>query len=351
MKKIMSKSLTLLLSAALIAAMVSCGKSEDAATTAGENEPESAAENTSDAEGESDNGSSQDQGDSAAADNNSESSSEKDAEDGPGNWTASGNYIDDNDNNLIIYATSVEDGYDKDGYGIMLILGDVIYGGDMTETAKSLTGTVTGYSGDTTDELSLDITVKAEGEGMLMTTADGEEYHFVVDETDYAAMAGDMLPYFQYNQLYGDERFDPVDAACYDYLAFEAEQDYDPNNAMIPLVTVVGIDDTDADDVLIYGDYWLWEFTKEDDKLIAISGGHRPGIIHAQRFGEDETAIYSGLSLDEALTDDDAKGLFGDYYDAYIAVSSDDRARKEKMDQVLSDYVESNGLEVSGWDY
>ena len=155
------------------------------------------------------------------------------------------------------------------------------------------------------------------------------------------------LPYFQYNDIYGLNGFDPVEAAAYDYLAFEAEKNYDPDHAMIPYVKVVGMDDSKPEDVLLYGDYWLWEFEKKGDVLAAVSGGHRPGVIHMERFGEGDTAVYSALSMDEALTDDENEKVFGKYYEEYQKIASDDKTRDAGIEKVLADYVKTNQLDVT----
>ena len=265
----------------------------------------------------------------------------------PGTWSLAGNFIDGSENHLVIYETSVEDGYPKDGYGAMVLMGEGMYSGDLDEQDGSLTGTVSEYNDDGTPGAGMDITLTVQGEGVLMKTGDGAEYSFAPDDTDYTAAAGDMLPYFQYNDIYGTDGFDAVEAAAYDYLAFDAEKDYEPSHVMLPCVTVVDVDETNPEDVLIYGDYWLWECAKEEDTLVAVAGGHRPGVIHAQRFGEGETAIYSAVSFDEALTDKDLEPLFGERYDAYSKVSSDSKATEEKTAKVAADYVRTNGLELT----
>lgn len=198
-----------------------------------------------------------------------------------------------------------------------------------------------------TPDEEMEVTLTQEGEQVLMKTGDGTEYRFDRDKTDYTALSGDMLPYFQYNQIYGDNSFDSVAAAAYDFLAFEKEKDYDPNHVMLPYVEVVDMDESNPQDVLVYGDYYLWEYEKQDDTLVAVSGGHCPGIIHMERFGEGETAIYSALSMDEAFTDDDAVTLFGERLEQYQAVASHPEVLEPKMAQVIADYVSANGLAVT----
>ena len=125
---------------------------------------------------------------------------------------------------------------------------------------------------------------------------------FKPDDTDYSDP--NFLPMFSYNQVLADIGFDPLQAAAYDYLSFDYMKDYDVSNAVIPYVQIVDIDETNGDDVLLYGDYYVWEFAREDDTLVAVSGGHCPGIIHLERFGDaGEGASYSPKgTMDEAVT-------------------------------------------------
>ena len=51
----------------------------------------------------------------------------------------------------------------------------------------------------------------------------------------------DALASFRYNEIYGIKGSDPVEAAAYDYLAFDAVKDSDPNHAVIPYVKVISI--------------------------------------------------------------------------------------------------------------
>ena len=265
-------------------------------------------------------------------------------------WSAEGKFIDDSADHLLLYHMRIEDGYDEEGWSVTVILGDVMYGGMLQEEEGSISGMIGSYEEDMTPGAEFMITLTEEDGQVFMQTEDGEEYRFSPDETDYTEGV-EILPYFQYNQLYGMEGFDAVEAAAYDYLSFEKESDYAPEDVMIPYVNIIGIDESDPEDVLLYGDYYLWEFEKEDDTLVAIAGGHCPGIIHAQRFGDegDEIAIYSATGMEEAFTDDDAETLFGDYFDAYQSVSSDQEKRDEGLAQVIADYVSANALNITGY--
>ena len=179
------------------------------------------------------------------------------------------------------------------------------------------------------------------------TEADGTETVLKEDETDYAALNENVLPLFSYNTLYSFEGYDSMEAAAYDYLSFDYDMECDGENVIIPYVDILGADDTNADDVLVYGNYYLWQYTKNEDTIEAVSGGSYPGVIHMEMIGDKDNALYSANSFDEGLTDEDTKEIMGDYYDAYIEANSDQEKIEAEIAQVLADYVSANNLQIT----
>ena len=220
--------------------------------------------------------------------------------------------------------------------------------GSKTESGQ---GPAVSSTGETTEAAapaedsggSTETAAPAEGSNESTATSSTEA---PADETDYSNV--DILPMFSYNQVLADSGFKPLEAAAYDHLAFDQIKEYDFSHVLIPYVRIVDVDESDPEDVLLYGDYWLWEFERQGDTLVAVSGGHCPGIIHLERFGEGEGAAYSPKgTMDEALTDADTKSLFGEYYEHYVTISSDDQTRNAEVAQIISDYVAVNGLDIT----
>lgn len=262
-------------------------------------------------------------------------------------WSSQGAFIDEKENHIFLYYTTVADGYPNDAWTVTALFGEKFYGGEMQEQDGVLTGVVTNYDENSNPVEDMKITLREDSGNVIFIGEDGSESVYAPDNTDYAAMAGEMLPMFSYNSLYAFEEPDNLAAAAYDYLAFDYKFDSEAANVVIPYVDIVGVDNTDPKDVLVYGSYYLWEFKKEDDTLVAVSGGHYPGVIHMERFGEVENAAYSAFSMDEAFTDSDVEPLFKEHYDAYIKASSDDKKRNAGIAQVVADYVHANNLPVT----
>ena len=150
---------------------------------------------------------------------------------------------------------------------------------------------------------------------------------------------------------YGYGGTDPVEAAVYQYMVEEVSKSYDKTDVSIPTVSIVHVDFTPEDEILVYGDFWIDNYNIKGDTLRDISGGNYPGVIHLSK-------DYVVTAFDQVANGGDfdasAKELFGDYYDDFIAVYNDSDARAELRRATVTDYVHFNGLDVKqykdkGW--
>ena len=151
---------------------------------------------------------------------------------------------------------------------------------------------------------------------------------------------------------YGYGGDDPVEAAVYKYMAEVVSQNYDEADVHIPTVNIVHVDYTSADEILVYGDFWIENYNIEGDTLECVSGGNYPGVIH-------ESKDYAVTAFDTVADGEDftasAEELFGEHYDNFMSVYSDSDARAELRKITVSDYVHFNNLTVTkyqdyGWD-
>ena len=153
---------------------------------------------------------------------------------------------------------------------------------------------------------------------------------------------------------YGYAGEDPAEAAVYQYLVEEVAKNFDEADVSIPTVNIVHVDYTNPDEIILKGDFWIDNYNIEGDTLSCVSGGNFPGVMHVS------TADYTVTAFEQVADGSDfdasAKELFGDDYDAFMEVYSDDEARAELRKITVSDYVNLNGLdEITqfqdyGWD-
>ncbi len=154
---------------------------------------------------------------------------------------------------------------------------------------------------------------------------------------------------------YGYGGSDPVEAAAYQYMVEEISKNYDEADVSIPIVTIVAEDLTDENDVVVYGDFGIDNYNIEGDTLKCVSGGNYPGVMHMKKDGEGYVVTRMDQVADGGDFDQSAKELFGDYYDDFMNVYSDNDARDELRKIIVTDYVHFNGLSVTqfqdeGWD-
>ena len=140
---------------------------------------------------------------------------------------------------------------------------------------------------------------------------------------------------------------DPVEAAVYQYLAEEVSKDYAEAEVHIPLVQIFHEDFTNEDEVLVYGDFWIFNYNVEGDTLTNVSGGNHPGVMHVVKDGNGYKVSSMDVVADGAGWDESAREIFGEHYDDFIAVHNDEEARAENRKITVSDYVNLNGLSVT----
>ena len=138
-------------------------------------------------------------------------------------------------------------------------------------------------------------------------------------------------------------------AVLYDYVVDELSKDYDPAMVTIPSVVEVAIDDSDRDDIKYYGDFWIYNYDLDGDSLIMQSGGNYPGVIHLKQTDDGYEATSIEIVADGSDFDDSAKELFGDRYDAFMKIYSDEKLQEEIRAQIIANYIAANDLSVSSY--
>ena len=154
---------------------------------------------------------------------------------------------------------------------------------------------------------------------------------------------------------YGYGGTDPVEAAVYKYMVEEKSKNYEKADVSIPTVSIVFVDYSKADEVIVYGDFWIDNYNFDGDTLMCVSGGNYPGVMHLNRDGDSYRVRAMDVVSDGSDFEASAKKLFGEYYDDFMKVYSDSDARDELRRITVTDFVNFNGLSVTkyqdeGWD-
>ena len=138
------------------------------------------------------------------------------------------------------------------------------------------------------------------------------------------------------------------------YLADSIGSNYAQGEYCIPIHTIVGVDERNAEDILVWGSFWVFNYNQVGDTLKCVSGGSHPGLMHIRQIekGFEVTAFVRVEDGSNYLPT--AKKIFGDKFDAFQAINSDEQKREKQRAEVLADYVKKHGLTATlyqdyGW--
>ncbi|MCR5319783.1 MAG: hypothetical protein K6E48_01125 [Lachnospiraceae bacterium] len=140
--------------------------------------------------------------------------------------------------------------------------------------------------------------------------------------------------------------------SVYQYIVEKYASHYEAADVSIPYVNEIEVDMSNRDDILMYGDFWIYNYNLEGDTLKCVSGGAYPGVMH---LNADFDVVSMDVVEDGSNYTDSAKELFGTYYDKFTEIESDADARNEIRAQIIANYVAANKLPITkyqdeGWD-
>lgn len=190
---------------------------------------------------------------------------------------------------------------------------------------------------------------------------DVEESTEIEESADAEETPAEEAPVTVDGAEYGYSGTDPVECAVYEYLADEIAEQYgggdDDDTISVPVVTVIRTDDAGNGSYNVYGDFWVFNYKVEGDTLKTISGGAHPGMMTVAKDDDDNEYEVTSMTAvkDGGEYESSAKEIFGDSYEEFVKVSSDDEAREKLRGETLASYVNMNGLKVTkyqdeGWD-
>ncbi len=164
-----------------------------------------------------------------------------------------------------------------------------------------------------------------------------------------AGSSASSLPAYEYP---GPELFYTV---LYQYLIDELGPNYPEAQVGIPCPVIIAEDESDRDDIRVWGNFWYFNYDLNGDILENVSGGSYPGVIHIK--STDEGYEVTGMEVveDGSRFDESAKKIFGEHYDEFIKAQGDDEGNEKIRAQIIANYVAANNLSITaykdyGWD-
>lgn len=138
------------------------------------------------------------------------------------------------------------------------------------------------------------------------------------------------------------------------YFVNEIGKQYAEAEYCVPFYKIVSVDERDAENILVWGDLWLFNYNRSGDTLKTASGGNHAGLLHIRQTdtgfevtGFDQVAEGAGNMRS-------AQQIFGDKYEAFHDFHSNEQKREQRRLEVLAEYVRKQNIPVSyvldyGW--
>ena len=122
----------------------------------------------------------------------------------------------------------------------------------------------------------------------------------------------------------------------------------------MPIHRIVGLDERNAEDILVWGDFWVFNYNQVGDTLKCVSGGSHPGLMHIRQTEKGFEVTSFDQVEDGSRNLPSARKIFGDQFDAFQAINSDEQSREKLRVEVLADYARKHNLSVKfyqdfGW--
>ena len=138
------------------------------------------------------------------------------------------------------------------------------------------------------------------------------------------------------------------------YLVKECGSKYLKGQYCIPFQTVVAVDERNAEDILVWGDFWVFNYNLADDTLETVSGGSHPGLMHIKQNDTGFEVTAFDQVEDGSRYMPSAKKIFGKKYDAFQAINSDNVRREKHRAEILANYVKKHNIPATkykdyGW--
>ncbi len=141
--------------------------------------------------------------------------------------------------------------------------------------------------------------------------------------------------------------------AISDYLVKEIGSQYSQGELCIPVLMIVAEEDCETEIAFVWGDFWVFNYRIAGDTLKTVSGGNHAGRM---TISQDNTMYVSAFlqTEDGAGNEASAKRIFGNHYDVYQNMHSNENVREAVRKEQLKEYIRQHNLNIryyqdNGW--
>ena len=132
-----------------------------------------------------------------------------------------------------------------------------------------------------------------------------------------------------------------VRQAISDYLVREIGPHYLKGELCVP--TLMMVHETDS---CVWGDFWVLWYNLSGDTLKTVSGGNHSGMMKLSKDGNAICVTDFEQTVDGAGNEASAKRIFGEYFDVYQNMHSNENVREAVRQEQLREYIKNHNLNI-----
>ena len=150
-----------------------------------------------------------------------------------------------------------------------------------------------------------------------------------------------------------------VRKAISDYLVAEIGEQYLKGELCVPVLMIVSEmneedsrcasedeGDNTASLCFVWGDFWVLWYTASGDTLECVSGGNHSGLMTLEKIDDTYRVLFFEQTVDGAFNQASAKRIFGEHYDIYENMHSNEAVREAVRNEQMGEYVRSHNMKV-----
>ena len=138
------------------------------------------------------------------------------------------------------------------------------------------------------------------------------------------------------------------------YLIKECGSKYLRGQYCVPFQTIIDVDERNDEDILVWGDFWVFNYNLVGDTLETVSGGSHPGLMHIKQTDTGFEVITFDQVEDGSRYMPSAKRIFSEKYNNFQTINSDEVRRERHRAEILANYVKKYNIPATkykdyGW--
>ena len=203
----------------------------------------------------------------------------------------------------------------------------------------------------TTEEYGSQEIIDAAFDALKDESAPATEEEAAEEETAEAAGQEEGYP------VYSHATDDPYYLPACQYIMENYGTSFDQYDIMLPYVNILRVDDSDPEDIKVWGNFQVFNYVKRGTTLMMRNGGDFSGMIHMKKDGDS----YVGTSMDMVESGSEngpsIERIFGvdDELMEAFRQSNEEGADQETILNTIRWYSEDTGIELAayedfGWD-